>query len=287
MNCSWIRQNLYSILMSLRALTGVSGGFLLLFLKRECDCFIKFIFRLQVSTSWPMKLHLFWYDAILVHIYFERDTSRLVPMTHTEICICKLIINTHFGWKSTFPLKIVQCCCNSDCLCAYVNASGIVLCAGVNSAIGAHQELVLDQCTVDLAVGTDCFSCLLARAEPQKGKLCRLCSVMAVDSSVCMYFNISQTTNYNCIFLSMQNNPGGQPKHLAQASHFILWYWVFFSLNVSRLMDLWALTLLHRGREWLFRPGDSGTVGACGWLHRGSVEGLQGPGVCWEGGASW
>lgn len=46
----------------------------------------------------------------------------------------------------------------------------IVLCTGVDFAFGAHHELVLDPCTMDRAVGTDCFSCLLARAEPQKGE---------------------------------------------------------------------------------------------------------------------
>lgn len=71
---------------------------------------------------------------------------------------------------------------------------GIVLCAGVNLAIGAHHELVLDLCTVDLAVGIDCFSCLIARAEPQRGKLCRFCSVIAVGGFVRIYFNIFQTT---------------------------------------------------------------------------------------------
>lgn len=48
--------------------------------------------------------------------------------------------------------------------------SGIVFQAGVNLAGGAHHRLVLDQCTVVLALRTDCFSCLQARAEPQRGK---------------------------------------------------------------------------------------------------------------------
>lgn len=43
----------------------------------------------------------------------------------------------------------------------------------------------------------------------------------------------------------------------------------------------------NRGRERLFFPGDSWTVGAHGWLHRGGFQGCQRPGVCWEGGTNW
>lgn len=103
---------------------------------------------------------------------------------------------------------------------------GIVLCAGVNLAIGAHHELVLDLCTVDLAVGIDCFSCLIARAEPQRGKLCRFCSVIAVGGFVRIYFNIFQTTRLRTTIVfflhAIQNILGSQPKHLAQSLHFLL-----------------------------------------------------------------
>lgn len=93
---------------------------------------------------------------------------------------------------------------------------GIVLCAGVNLAIGAHHELVLDLCTVDLAVGIDCFSCLIARAEPQRGKLCRFCSVIAVGGFVRIYFNIFQTTRLRTtivfFFTCCTKHPGQSTK---------------------------------------------------------------------------
>lgn len=48
--------------------------------------------------------------------------------------------------------------------------SDFVLCVRVKSAIEAHLRLVLDQYSVDLTIGTDNFSFLPARAEPQTKK---------------------------------------------------------------------------------------------------------------------
>lgn len=71
--------------------------------------------------------------------------------------------------------------------------SEFVLYARAILAIEAHLRLVLDQCSVDLAMGTDCFSCLPARAELQKKRValqvvccngsCQLCVILVSQKS--------------------------------------------------------------------------------------------------------
>lgn len=109
---------------------------------------------------------------------------------------------------------------------------GIVLCAG------AHQELVLDLCPVDLALQTGCFSCFFAKAEPQTSKLSWLCAVMVVGGYVCMYFTSPQTTHLKTtivLFLpSHEKHPGRSTKHSAPSWH----------LSCVFPLNIWLLGLL-------------------------------------------
>lgn len=121
------------------------------------------------------------------------------PMCQTHICICK---RTAIFAGNAFALT--ECSAATEPTSAFVlSPSGIVLCSE------PHHKLVLDQCTADLAAGTDCCSCLFAKAEPQRRKLWRLCAVMAVGGIVCMYFTSPFYTK----------QPGWSTKHFPQCWH--------------------------------------------------------------------
>lgn len=124
---------------------------------------------------------------------------------------------------------------------------------------------------------TDCFSCLLARAEPQK-----LCRSWRVKQWACVHVfkHLLHLTPQNYVFFfspCLTNTI-----HLA----LLLNNDNVFPLKVSHLMDLWLLSVYYRGRKRLFLPGGCGTVWTGGWLGRRSVKDLKGTGVRWEGGTS-
>ena len=133
---------------------------------------------------------------------------------------------------------------------------GIYLYTGIKLAFRTHCEFVLD-----LVIGTDSFSCCLARAEPQSGKLCRFCSVMAVGGVVCIWFNIAEAKCLTITILLFLFPYCTNPRIANQSIwlilnifHFDISVVVFFPLTVSWLMDLWVPFILTQGRRMALPP---------------------------------
>ena len=163
-----------------------------------------------------MKPCLFWYDAKLVHIFFERDTSRLVPISYTDL---HLKMNTLAGWKSTVVLTL------SSTVAVTASAlvlmpPGIVLCAGVNLAIWSPPRVGFGS----VCCGPGCRDWLLflpaCQSRATEGEAlqvlqCNSSGCVALCACILTFLKpcTSQLQLYFYFMLAVENNQNGPPKH--------------------------------------------------------------------------